>query len=160
MTGVSLQNASIFALAAAAMCTVRNLERVASPRMENNGAADIRRRKMFDFIWCGIFPFVFSAMRMCLSPGSDESANVTLRLNHHRVHCCAEPVQHLWVLKVVSSSNGAHKHNYRRRRRLYFAAIRFLASNIDLVLASDGTRYHDTHVCQCVGLELHSDSRS
>jgi len=66
IAGVSLQSANIFALVAAAMCTVRNLERVSSPRMANNGTADIRRRKMFDFLWCGIFPFIFSAMRMLL----------------------------------------------------------------------------------------------
>lgn len=62
-TGVSLQNANIIALACASMCIVRNLESAASPYMANKAAADIRRRRLFDFGMCVVFPLVCAAFR-------------------------------------------------------------------------------------------------
>ncbi|KAG8909213.1 hypothetical protein FRC01_007074 [Tulasnella sp. 417] len=50
------------ALPAASMCITKHLESVASIRQTIQTASDKRRRKIFEFFWCGVFPCIIMAL--------------------------------------------------------------------------------------------------
>lgn len=65
-TGTAFQTAGIFGLASASFCTVRNLERIASPGSSRRDLSDSRRDRYVDVGLCLVLPLVYTLFRKCL----------------------------------------------------------------------------------------------
>ena len=86
-TGSAFQTAGIFGLVSASLCTVRNLERIASPRASRGGVGNERREKMIDFALCIALPLIYTALRM-LNLFANPAYSCLSPVVFGRVYCC------------------------------------------------------------------------
>lgn len=86
--------AGVLGMVAASMCTIRNLEKIASLRVGKRDVNSARNEMLFDVFMCLVLPFLFSAIRESSRQTMILLTPAQTRLND-RLHCCAQPIQYL-----------------------------------------------------------------